>query len=54
MAKTFQRAIDTLRLAGNAQAAAVMDDLVREQNPLRLRNHSHEVLLDFAGIVVGG
>src|SRR5579863_8668926 len=52
--KDFQRAIGAFGFAGDAQAAAVPDDLVREQDPFLPRDYLHQVLLDFLGIVLRG
>src|ERR1700688_2450635 len=50
----FQVAIEAARLAGNAHAATMPDELVRELNPFFLGNDAHEVLLDFLGFFVLG
>jgi hypothetical protein len=52
VAKRFDGAFGTFWFAGDAEAAAVMDDLVAEQGPALLRNDLHEVLFDLLGIVV--
>src|SRR6202020_2900106 len=54
VADIFERAIDAFGLAGNAELAAVPDDLVSEENPFLARNNAHQVLLDFLGVGIGG
>ena len=47
----FSRDIRRIWVARNTQRAPVMDDLVREVDPLVLRDHFHQVLLNVFGIV---
>src|SRR5271165_2112978 len=46
VAESFQWTLGALRLAGDADGAAVMNDLVGEVDPLALRDNLHQVLLD--------
>src|SRR5260370_31987542 len=48
----FEVAIDAAGLAGDAHAAAMPDQLVRELNPFFFGNDTYQVLLDFFGIFV--
>src|SRR5262249_8583816 len=48
-AERGQRATGAVGLAGEADAAAVPDDLVRKADPALPRHHLHEVLLDLLG-----
>ena len=41
VADIFQRAVDAFWFAGDAEFAAVPDDLVREENPLLARDDAH-------------
>src|SRR5260370_4585309 len=50
----FEVAIDAAGLAGDAHAAAMPDQLVRELNPFFFGNDTYQVLLDFFGIFVLG
>src|SRR5260370_39645843 len=50
----FEVAIDAAGFAGDAHAAAMPDQLVRELNPFFLGNDTYQVLLDFFGIFVLG
>src|ERR1700722_1504325 len=50
----FKITLDAARLARDADAASVPDDLVREADPVFLRNDIHQVVLDFFGVFVFG
>ena len=54
VANIFERAVDALGFAGDAEAASMPDDLVSEENPLFARDDAHQILLDLLRIVVGG
>src|SRR5579862_9390822 len=54
VADIFQGALGALRFAGDAEFAAVPDDLVREQDPLLAWDNLHQVLLDLHGFVLRG
>jgi hypothetical protein len=54
LADSFQVADGTFRLAGNADATAVPDELVGELNPFVLRDDFHQILLDLLGFLVCG
>lgn len=47
-------AVGAFRAAGDADAAAVVDQAVAEVNPLLFGEQLHQVLLDFYGIAVFG
>src|SRR5947209_5456451 len=53
MADCFQFAINALGLASNAQSPPMPDHAMREVDPLVTRDHSHQVLLNLAGFVLG-
>src|SRR5712691_10277705 len=50
----FEIAIDATRLAGDAYAATVPDELMAEVNPYFFGDDAHQVLLDFLGVLVLG
>ena len=50
----FQGAAFALGLAGDADLAAVVDELVGELDPAVLWDDAHEVLFDFDGLGVDG
>lgn len=50
VAEGFEGAVGTARFAGDADLASVMDEFVRELNPVILRNDLHQFLLYFFGI----
>src|SRR6266852_7424835 len=50
----FEVAVDAAGFAGDAHAAAMPDQLVRELNPFFFGNDTYQVLLDFFGIFVLG
>ena len=52
VAEVFKRTLGTFRLARDADAAAMMDDLVGEVDPLAAWDDVHEVLLDFSRVGV--
>jgi len=53
VANIFQRAIDTLRLACDAEFASMPDDLMGKENPFLAGDDAHQILLDFLRIIVG-
>src|SRR5690349_3642327 len=54
VADIFQGAIGTFWRAGNAQLAAMPDDLVRNENPLLTRDHIHQIFFDFLRVIILG
>lgn len=54
MAERFEIALVALGLAGDADFAAMVDDLVREADPAILRENVHQLLFDFLrGVALG-
>src|SRR5215471_9563904 len=54
MTEGFEVALHALRLSRLANAAAVPNELVREEDPLFSRNRLHQVLFDLLRVVVAG
>src|ERR1022692_4569456 len=54
IAGRIQQTFRAARLAGLAECAAMVDNLVREEYPAVLRDDLHQVLLDLAGIGLSG
>lgn len=51
VAEGFERAVGAARLAGDADLASVVDELVRELNPVVAGDDLHQLLLDLLWIV---
>jgi len=54
VAQRFQRAIHTSRLPRNADLPPMMDQLMAKLDPVVLRNHLLQILLDFHRIILLG
>ena len=54
VAEVFERTVDTLGLARDAELASVPYDLVGKKNPLLARDDAHQVLLDLLRVIVRG
>ena len=54
VAEILQVTVRAPGLAGYAQSASVMDDLMREIDPFFLRDDFHQVLLDFFRVFIAG
>src|SRR5690242_514113 len=52
MANSLEFAIDTFRLARDAQRPPMPDHAMREVDPLLARDHAHQIRLDLARFVV--
>ena len=52
VAEMLEVAVDAFGFAGDADASAVPDELVGEDDPFVLWDHGHQVMLDFFGVLV--